>query len=113
MILKAFIFGFISTFLAFGLEFLFMKTLLGDGSNCPGCKYDLPKMLSLSAGKDFFILSFVFLGVLAYIEEAVKYLAAKTSALRSKAFDEPVDAMVYLVVAALGFAAPQNNCYKL
>jgi len=68
MILKAFIFGFISTFLAFGLEFLFMKTVLGDGSACPECKYDLPKMLGLSAGKDFFVLSFVFLGVLAYID---------------------------------------------
>ena len=113
MILKAFIFGFISTFLAFGLEFLFMKTVLGDGSACPECKYDLPKMLGLSAGKDFFILSFVFLGVLAYIEEAVKYLAAKISALRSKAFDEPVDAMVYLVVAALGFAAAENIGYIL
>lgn len=113
MILKAFIYGFVSTFVAFGLEFAFMKILLGINSGCPGCKYDLPRMLSLSAGKDFFVLSFMFLVILAYIEEAVKYLAAKISAVRSKAFDEPVDAMVYLVVAALGFAAAENIGYIL
>lgn len=113
MILKAFAYGFLSTFLAFGLEFAFMKAMLGANSGCPECKYDLPRMLGLSAGSDFFIISFVFLGVLAYIEEAVKYVAAKTAALRSKAFDEPVDAMIYLVAAALGFAAAENIGYIL
>ena len=41
----------------------------------------------------------------AFIEEIVKVAAAFFTALKSKYFDEPVDAMVYMVVAALGFAA--------
>lgn len=51
-----------------------------------------------------------FLGVFvfAFIEEAAKTGAAFVTALRSKYFDEPVDAMIYLVTAALGFAALEN-----
>lgn len=42
------------------------------------------------------------------IEEGVKFGAAYLGALRSSWFDEPVDAMVYLITAALGFAAVEN-----
>jgi len=48
---------------------------------------------------------------LAGIEEYFKYSAAKTAALKSKYFDEPVDALIYLVTAALGFAALENAIY--
>src|SRR3989344_2611068 len=41
----------------------------------------------------------------AFLEEIVKTSAAFFTALRSKYFDEPVDAMIYLITAALGFAA--------
>ena len=44
----------------------------------------------------------------ALIEEMTKYAAAIGAALMRKSFDEPVDAMVYLVTAALGFAAVEN-----
>lgn len=44
----------------------------------------------------------------ALIEELAKATAAYGTALRSKFFDEPVDAMVYMVTAALGFAALEN-----
>jgi RsiW-degrading membrane proteinase PrsW (M82 family) len=33
--------------------------------------------------------------------------------LRSKAYDEPVDAMIYLMTAALGFAALENTLFVL
>jgi RsiW-degrading membrane proteinase PrsW (M82 family) len=49
----------------------------------------------------------------AAIEEVSKYLAARLSGLRSRHFDEPVDAMVYLITAALGFAALENSLYLL
>lgn len=113
MLAKTFAYGFISTFLAFGLEFLFMKSVLRFGVFCPGCKYNLTQLLSMAAGADFLLLSFIVLAVLAYIEEAVKYVAAKIAAARSPAFDEPVDAMIYLVAAALGFAAAENIGYIL
>jgi len=49
----------------------------------------------------------VFSGV-ALIEEYVKYLAVKLAVFSRPEFDEPVDAMVYMVTAALGFAAIEN-----
>lgn len=48
-----------------------------------------------------------FLGA-ALIEEIVKYLAVRFIVFNNPAFDEPLDAMVYMVTAALGFAAIEN-----
>jgi len=53
------------------------------------------------------VLLWNFLGI-AFIEEYVKYFVVKWKVLRSREFDEPVDAMIYLVIAALGFAALEN-----
>lgn len=44
----------------------------------------------------------------AFIEEICKMLAVIFTAFRSKYFDEPVDAMIYMVTAAMGFAALEN-----
>lgn len=41
-------------------------------------------------------------------EELIKFLAVWAVVLRSPEFDEPVDAMIYMVTAALGFAAMEN-----
>jgi RsiW-degrading membrane proteinase PrsW (M82 family) len=48
-----------------------------------------------------------FLGA-ALIEETVKWLAVWFIVLRNPEFDEPVDAMIYMLTAALGFAAMEN-----
>ncbi len=58
-------------------------------------------------------LTFSFLLLAAFIEEGAKYLAALTIYYRNKEFDEPVDAMIYLIVTALGFAAAENLLYAL
>ncbi|MBI3421167.1 MAG: PrsW family intramembrane metalloprotease [Candidatus Sungbacteria bacterium] len=52
----------------------------------------------------------MFLGIGA-VEEYTKYLAVKFLILRRKDFDEPVDAMVYMMTAALGFAAIENTLF--
>lgn len=44
----------------------------------------------------------------AFVEETVKWLVVWLIVLRSPEFDEPVDAMVYMLTAALGFAAIEN-----
>ena len=44
----------------------------------------------------------------ALIEEVLKYLVVKFGVLKNPEFDEPVDAMIYLIIAALGFAAAEN-----
>lgn len=47
----------------------------------------------------------------ALLEEAFKFLAAFVIALRSRDDDEPIDALVYMITAALGFAALENALF--
>ncbi len=44
----------------------------------------------------------------ALVEETVKWLAVWFIVIRNPEFDEPVDAMVYMLTAAMGFAAMEN-----
>jgi RsiW-degrading membrane proteinase PrsW (M82 family) len=60
----------------------------------------------------FIFLLYNFLGI-AFIEELLKYLVVREKVLRSPAFDEPVDAMLYMIIAALGFAALENLFFLL
>ena len=45
---------------------------------------------------------------LAVIEEVMKFCAAHFAINRSREFTDPVDAMIYMIVAALGFATLEN-----
>lgn len=49
----------------------------------------------------------------AFIEEFAKYTTVFLIAFKSRHFDEPIDAVVYLITAALGFAAMENTLYIL
>src|SRR3989344_6104313 len=49
-----------------------------------------------------------FLIGVAFVEELFKFFAAKFGAFANKNLDEPVDVMIYMIVAALGFAAAEN-----
>ena len=44
----------------------------------------------------------------AAVEEFIKFYAIRLLILRSPEFDEPVDAMIYMITAGLGFAAMEN-----
>ncbi|MEK7066366.1 MAG: PrsW family glutamic-type intramembrane protease [Patescibacteria group bacterium] len=46
--------------------------------------------------------------VWAFIEEFMKFSAAFLVALDTRFYDEPIDAIIYLIVVALGFAAAEN-----
>jgi len=46
--------------------------------------------------------------IVAPIEEYLKYYVVKKVALKNKAFDEPIDGVIYGVVAGLGFASLEN-----
>ncbi len=50
---------------------------------------------------------------LAGVEEVVKYTVAYAVAFRTRYFDEPIDAMIYLITVALGFAAMENFAYVI
>ena len=45
---------------------------------------------------------------ISIIEEYTKYFVVKLLIMRKPDFDEPVDAMIYLITAALGFATLEN-----
>jgi protease PrsW len=53
-------------------------------------------------------LSVISLIALALIEELMKFAAAHFIIAKNTEFGEPVDAMIYMVVAALGFATLEN-----
>jgi RsiW-degrading membrane proteinase PrsW (M82 family) len=53
-------------------------------------------------------LSIISLVGLAFIEEFMKFAAAHFAVGKSPELDEPIDAMIYMIVAALGFATLEN-----
>lgn len=53
-----------------------------------------------------------FIGV-AVVEEVSKYLVVHLKVLNSSELDEPLDVMLYMIIAALGFAALENIMYLL
>lgn len=55
----------------------------------------------LAGGSLFFLWA-------AFVEEFFKFYAVRLVALTDPQFDEPVDAMIYMMVAGLGFAAIEN-----
>lgn len=90
LILQTFFLGALAAPLAAGMEFVLVSAL---------DKLSLPTIIAN------FLTFFVFI---ALVEEYWKYLSVKFTVERNKFFDEPTDAMIYLIVAALGFAAVEN-----
>jgi len=65
-----------------------------------------------------YLISLYFSGAImllfwAFSEEFLKYFAAWRIALTKLSFDEPIDALVYLITAALGFASLENILFSL
>lgn len=59
------------------------------------------------------IASIFSLLVWAFIEEILKYAAVRRVAFSRPSFDEPVDAIIYMITAALGFASLENTFFIL
>ena len=49
--------------------------------------------------------------IISFSEEFFKYLVIRIKVINSPHLDEPLDLMLYMVVAALGFAAIENTLY--
>jgi RsiW-degrading membrane proteinase PrsW (M82 family) len=47
------------------------------------------------------------------IEEGLKYIAVYLGAFKSRFFDEPIDAMIYMITGAIGFAAVENTLFMI
>jgi len=84
LIVKTLLMGIILSPLAIVFQLLVARTFLGT-----------------TTGPTFYLWA-------AFVEEVVKFWAVAAIALRSPEMDEPVDMMIYLLTAALGFAAMEN-----
>lgn len=56
-------------------------------------------------------LGFMSFFLWAILEEIFKFAAAYFSAIRTRDDDEPVDPLIYMITAALGFAALENTLF--
>jgi RsiW-degrading membrane proteinase PrsW (M82 family) len=59
----------------------------------------------------FAVLLLVMVYVLALNEETIKFMVTNNEVRGDKNFNEPVDGMIYITAAALGFAAGENTLY--
>lgn len=87
MVVKIFFWGIISTLAALAFEFLYSGAL---------------EFIAIQN------IAILLIGGMAFIEEYLKYFVVKIKVLKNPEFDEPIDAMLYLIIAALGFAAAEN-----
>lgn len=101
MIVATFAAGVLVAFLAIGVELLAFSQPTTGSPRLP-CGFLCQVYPAALAS-----LPLVLFGV-AVIEEVFKYAAVRFTVLKRLEFDEPVDAMIYMVTAALGFAAIEN-----
>ncbi|MEI6478976.1 MAG: PrsW family glutamic-type intramembrane protease, partial [bacterium] len=59
---------------------------------------------------DYTLISFI---IWAIIEEGLKFASAYFPALRTRFADEPIDMVLYMMTAALGFSALENSLFLL
>ena len=90
VIRRVFLWGMLATLPAIALE-LILRSLFS--------------FLPFSEG--VILILYIFLGV-ALVEELFKFLVVRFAVYKDKALDEPVDVMLYMIIAALGFAAFEN-----
>jgi RsiW-degrading membrane proteinase PrsW (M82 family) len=90
--------------------YLIILTFLGGIASAFAALIAERTLLNFITPHQQLILFFV---CIAFIEEYLKYLSVKLLVLRRVAFNEPVDAMIYMVTAALGFAAIENLLFLI
>jgi protease PrsW len=100
MVIRVFIWGILLAPLAIVLE-IGLVWVLDPGVNpltvlSDGIKNGFLKMILISAV------------IPAVVEEYLKYSVIKRKIIKNPEFDEPIDAMLYCIIAALGFAAVEN-----
>jgi RsiW-degrading membrane proteinase PrsW (M82 family) len=95
MVLKIFFCGMISAFPAVLLEWGIQKITPYNNFGVQTWQYYL------------FAFAAIVFGV-ALVEELSKYFAVRIGALRSPEMDEPMDVILYMIIAALGFATIEN-----
>ncbi len=99
MVIKVFLWGMLATLPAGLIELGFSKFI--------------SKFISSWLGDSPFSLLLYFFFAIALTEEVMKYLVVRDKVLKSSELDEPTDIILYLIIAALGFAALENIFYLI
>ncbi len=100
MIIKVFFFGMLIAPIAIVFE-MALIWLLKPTTNPIDILSSMPQNNFLSA-----LLAVTLIPAL--VEEYLKYAVVKFKVIKKSIFDEPTDAMIYCIVAALGFASVEN-----
>ena len=100
MVLRIFIYGMLLAPIAIVLELLLIWLLNPN--------IELLSLLSETPQNSFIKIVLAATLVPALVEESLKYSVVKFKILKNSIFDEPVDAMLYCIIAGLGFAAIEN-----
>lgn len=100
LLIRTFIYGMLAVPVAFLAQTLFNFLFLGDTT-------------IENLGQKTGLYSLVIVLIWAFIEELVKFLAARNGALKRKENDEPIDVPIYMITAALGFAALENALFLI
>lgn len=95
MILKIFFYGMLAAVIAALIEIGFSLPLKTFGA----------KLLETFPLLFFLFYHFI---IIALVEEVAKFLVVREKVIKDPEFDEPVDAMLYMIIVALGFAALEN-----
>ena len=113
MIIRIFIWGAAITlpvfFVQIGLQKVLNISLAGFG--LPDLNYLLRSSFSNLQPLGIIAVSIYWFLIISFSEEIFKYLVVRFRVFTHYEFDEPVDAMLYMVIAALGFAALENILY--
>lgn len=100
LILRAFLYGMLAVPVALALQLIINEVVLKG--------VDIEEFL-VTAPK----LAIYVIVIWATVEEFLKYQAARNAGLKKRANNEPMDVMVYLITAALGFAALENALFLI
>lgn len=100
MVLRIFIWGMLLAPLAIVLELLLIWLLNPN--------LDFSSFFSQASQNGFFRIILAATLIPALVEEYLKYSVVKFRVLKNPEFDEPIDAMLYCIIAGLGFAAVEN-----
>lgn len=100
MVLRIFIWGMLLAPLAIILEIILIWFL--------NPSVDPLSLLSQMSKDHLFKIILASTFIPALVEEYLKYSVVKFRVLKNPEFDEPIDAMLYCIIAGLGFAAVEN-----
>lgn len=101
LIFLTFLYGMISVPFVLGIQLIFNKFVFGE--------IDINTIFENSSSIP--IMGILLVVFWAFTEEIGKYIAAIHGGLNKKAHDEPLDDIIYMITAALGFASLENALF--